>query len=94
MIPPSNAAARSVPLAAGKKDASIDRHVVIPDRSSRGHPRSPKVTKCTWSKIDKTLFLIKLHTQSKLLSVFLNEGMSYLQSAALETVPGLNGHEN
>ena len=35
MIPPSNAAARSVPLAAGKKDASIDRHVVIPDQSSK-----------------------------------------------------------
>ena len=34
MIPPSNAAARSVPLAAGKKDASIDRHVVIPNQSS------------------------------------------------------------
>ena len=35
MIPPSNAAARSVPLAAGKKDASIDRHVVMPDQSSK-----------------------------------------------------------
>ena len=35
MIPPSNAAARSVPLAAGKKDASMDRHVVIPDQSSK-----------------------------------------------------------
>ena len=35
MIPPSNAAARSVPLAAGKKDASIDRHVVIPNKSSK-----------------------------------------------------------
>ena len=34
IIPPSNAAARSVPLAAGKKDASIDRHVVIPNQSS------------------------------------------------------------
>ena len=35
MIPPSIAAARSVPLAAGKKDASIDRHVVMPDQSSK-----------------------------------------------------------
>ena len=76
MIPPSNAAARSVPLAAGKKDASMDRHVVIPDQSSkvtRGHPRSPKVIKCTLSGIDKTLSLIKLHIQSKLLSVFLKK---------------------
>ena len=35
MIPPSNAAARSVPLAAGRKDASIDRHVVMPDQRSK-----------------------------------------------------------
>ena len=35
MIPPSNAAARSVPLAAGRKDASIERHVVIPGQSSK-----------------------------------------------------------
>ena len=76
MIPPSNAAARSVPLAAGKKDASMDRHVVIPDQSSKvtqGHQRSPKVTKCMWSTIDKTLSLIKPNTQSKLLSVFLKK---------------------
>ena len=38
MIPPSIAAARSVPLAAGRKDASMDRHVVIPDQSSKVIP--------------------------------------------------------
>ena len=35
MIPPSKADARSVPLAEGKNDASIERQVVIPDQSSK-----------------------------------------------------------